>query len=392
MMQSIACPIGMAVSLFFCFGCQSSETSKQDGIPRIAISEEHILPFDQVATEVRFISLRPPENPSQNLASMIYHLFISDKIYYATNWYERTAVHIFDLDGNHINSLEKKGDGPAEYQLIQGIYIDDEVLSISSGQGVIKQYSLSDLTYIKEFTLGKSFLLSNFYPLDASSWLISVEFTGELDENGTFPVFMKVNSENGALSPLPIKASSVNAKLGEGSIAPFDNQFLLNYGLSDTLFTYDGDHVHAHLVLDFGNKHPDQKYLSANPEKFDQIVLDQSSAINLGHINYTAHTIQLKTFGPKESRMLDVKDLRTFPFHTVFIGPDQQVVGFLSFSGAEGKGFAKDGYFYEVLQTEDWMYAMENNLFGDYGAALEAYLETIPDPEDPIIMEFKVAF
>jgi len=391
-MRLFLCHSVMTVFLFFSFGCQSSETSKQVGIPRIAISEEHIRPFDQVATEVRFVSLRPPENPSINLGSTSYKLFISDKIYYATNWYQRTGVHIFDLDGKHLKSLRKKGDGPGEYQSLQGFYINDDVLSISSGHGVIKQYSLSDLTYIKEFTLGKSFLLSNFYPLDASSWLISVEFTGELDETGTFPVFTKVNSENGTSSPLPIYASSVNAKMGEGSIAPFDNQFLLNYGLSDTLFNYDGNKAHAHLVLDFGNKHPDQKYLLANPEKFDQILLDQSSAINLGHINYTAHTIQLKTFGLKKSPILDAEDLRTFPFLTVFIGPEQQVVGFSSFSGLEGKGFAKDGYFYEVLQTEDWIYALENNLLGDYGPALEAYLETIPDPEDPIIMEFKVAF
>lgn len=68
------------------------------------------------------------------------------------------------------------------------------------------------------------------------------------------------------------------------------------------------------------------------------------------------------------------------------------MVAFSSLTGLDTKRTAKDGYFYEVLQAEDWMNALENNLLGTYGEELEAYLETIPDPKDPTIIRYKVRF
>lgn len=38
------------------------------------------------------------------------------------------------------------------------------------------------------------------------------------------------------------------------------------------------------------------------------------------------------------------------------------------------------------------MHALENGLLGSYAAQLEAYQETIADPEDPIIMKYSVLF
>jgi len=84
--------------------------------------------------------------------------------------------------------------------------------------------------------------------------------------------------------------------------------------------------------------------------------------------------------------------MRTFSFHDIYIGPEKQVVAFSSLTGLDTKGTAKDGYFYEILQAEDWMFALEKNLLGTYGEQLEAFLETIPDSEDPIIIRYKVRF
>lgn len=391
-MRKFLIRLSMAFSLPFAIGCQSSDNVVESDIPRISILEEHIRPFDEVVSEVKFISLRQPENAAINLGCVISEIIITDKIYYGTKCQGRFAVHVFDLEGNYITGLTKQGEGPEEYQVIQGIHVGSDVLSISSGKGQIKQYTLPDFRFVKEFSLGESFFLSNFIPITDSSWLISAEYTGELDEGGQFPVYMQVDNETGSSAHLPIKAYPVAAESGEGQITTFGDRYLLNFGFSDTLFVYDGEQLAPHYIVDFGSKHPTLDVLTAVDEEFGEIVQSQSIAINLGHIDYTEQTIQLRTFGLKKNPEMDLEDRKTFPFHNVFIGPDQQVAAFPLLVGLNNEGTAKDGYFYEVLQPEDWMDALENNLLGSYGAQLESYVETIPDPEEPIVIRYKVRF
>jgi len=392
-MRTFLIRISMVVLLPITFGCQSPDIISESDIPRISILEKHIRPFDQVVSEVSFISLKPPENTPLNFACTNSELIITDKIYYCTKCYQQFAVHVFDLEGNYITGLTKQGEGPGEYQFIQGIHLENEVLSISIGKGKIKQYTLPDFEFANEFSLGESFFLSSFHPMTPSSWLVAAEYTGELDEDGQFPVYMRVDSETGSATHLPIKAYPVAGESGEGEIAPFGaDKYLLNFGFSDTLYVYDGDQIAPHFIFDFGNKHPTIKELTARDEEFGEIIQSQSIAINLGQIEYTEQTIRLKTFGLKKNPELDLEDRSTFPFHNVFIGTDQQVVAFPLLTGLDNKGYAKDGYFYEVLQTEDWMDALNKNLLGSYGEQLEAFVETIPDPEDPIVIRYKVGF
>jgi hypothetical protein len=366
-MQTFLIRLSLAFLLPMAIGCQSSDNFVESDVPRVSILEEHIRPFDQVVSEVKFISLRPPENTPINLACNNSKLIITDKIYYCTMCYQRSAVHVFDLEGNYINGLTKQGEGPEEYQVIQGIHVGSDVLSLSSGNGQIKQYTLPDFYFENEFSLGETFFLSSFHPISASSWLISAEYTGEMDEDGQFPVYMRVDQETGTSTHLPVKAYPAAAESGEGQIALFDDQFLLNFGFSDTLFVYDGEKLGPYNILDFGSRHPTLDVLTAMDEEFGEIIQSQSIAINLGMIDYTEQTIQLKTFGLKKNPQLDLEDRTTFPFHNVFIGPEQQVVAFpVLGSGLNSKGYAKDGYFYEVLQPEDWMDALETNLLGRY--------------------------
>lgn len=66
-MRKFLIRLSMAFSLPFAIGCQSSDNFVESDVPRISILEEHIRPFDQVVSEVKFISLRPPENAPINL-------------------------------------------------------------------------------------------------------------------------------------------------------------------------------------------------------------------------------------------------------------------------------------------------------------------------------------
>ena len=63
--------------------------------------------------------------------------------------------------------------------------------------------------------------------------------------------------------------------------------------------------------------------------------------------------------------------MRTFSFQDIYLySPEYQMVAFSSLTGLDTKGTAKDGYFYEILQAEDWMNSLENNLLGTYGEEL----------------------
>lgn len=89
---------------------------------------------------------------------------------------------------------------------------------------------------------------------------------------------------------------------------------------------------------------------------------------------------------------MDIANMRNFPIHEVFLNHKKnQVLAFPSLAGwSNGKGDAKDGFFYDVLRAEDWINALEKGLLGKYGEKLENTTKELGDFEDPILIKYQV--
>ncbi|EAZ80043.1 6-bladed beta-propeller [Algoriphagus machipongonensis] len=380
-------------SLIFCiFSCSPSQ-EEQVGLTEITISESHILPFDEAVSAISFVPLKNREELPVNLNCSVWDLKITSKyIIYSTLCNPEAKIHLFDLKGNHINTFEKIGGGPEEYQNIQGVFYEEDTLHLSTGNGEIKQYLFPSFDYAGTVSLGKSMFIPNFAKISGSKWLFSAMFDGDLDENKMFNLFNSVDITTLENKELSLKATQLSNEISEGEMDKIGNNFILNYAFADTLYTYDGEVVNPYIRLDFGERSPTSEDLKMDSESFEATITNQGMIINMGKIWQTDSITHLKTFALAKNPDLDLSNIRTFPIHEVFINHrSNQVVAFPSLVGwSNGKGDAKDGWFYEVLQTDDWVNALDNGLFGSYTSQLEEMLDGLGDFEDPILIKYQI--
>lgn len=381
---------------YLLFSCDSKPEKTEKSLT-VPVHESAIIPFDEAIESVEFIPLKNDSDSPQNLNCSVWRLFIQDEqIIYTTICNPNAKIHLYDPLGNHLQTIAQAGDGPEEYQVIQGMELRQDTLTISVGGGVLKSFLLPDFNFIGSQKLSESFpFLLNFLEYSPGEWLLSPMFMGALDENGTYPVFKNYHSKTDSISDFPLRTTILTSAISEGELAPIDTRtFVLNYAFSDTLYLFREGTIQAFSVIDFGDRQMAQEAMKMDPREFEGSLPKQEYAFNMGKIGYSDSVSRIKTFALSPNPELDMTNMRTFPIHEVFINHESnQAVAFPSFAGwSNGFGDAKDGYFYDVLQTEDWIYALEKGSFGSYGEVLENQLAELPGFEDPILIKYKIKF
>ncbi len=375
------------------FSCSSSE--EDTAFPTVKITERVIVDFDKAIESIEFIPLRNQMDSPENLNCSVWDLKVTEEYFvYSTICNPVAKTHLFDLNGNHVKTFDRSGDGPEEYQVVQGVDLNKDTLSISVGAGVIKQYSFPEFEFIGTVSLNKNAVfIPNFTKISKNKWLTSPMFDGNLDENGRYGIFKIQNSSTGEITELPLTATPLTAEMSEGEFLRIkENSFLLNYAFSDTIYLFENEKTTPFASLDFGERKPSPEDLKMDADRFEATVTNQTFAINIGQIWHTQNTSRLKTFALAKNPDMDLSNMRTFPVHEVFIDHEEKkAIAFPSLAGwSNGKGFAKDGYFYDILSTEDWIYALEKGQFGKYGEKLEKILGELRDFEDPILIKYRV--
>ncbi len=374
------------------FSCQPKETDPR--IQNFTISDQNISEIDEAISSIEFIPLKNNNETPVNLNCSVWKLTVTADYYvYSTICNPEAKIHLFDHNGNYIKSLAKNGDGPEEYEVIQGTNLSQDTLSITVGAGKIKQYQFPDFNYIGTISLNEeAVFVPNFTKISASKWLTSPMYDGNLDENGEFNVFKIMDSSTGQTLELPIKATPIATEIGEGEFEKLGNSFLLNFAFSDTLFIYENGKTSPFATLDFGDRKPNKTELKMDEAELEATVANQPFVINMGKIWQTDSISRIKTFALAKNPNMDLANMRTFPIHEVFLNhKTNQVIAFQSLAGwSNGKGDARDGYFYDILRADDWIYALENGLLGKYGEQLENAINDLGDFEDPILIKYQV--
>ncbi|WP_439489064.1 6-bladed beta-propeller [Algoriphagus sp.] len=383
----------LLLSSTFIFSCSSSEEGT--AFPTVKVSEGIIVDFDEAIASIEFIPLKNQMDSPENLNCSVWDLKVTEEYFvYSTICNPVAKIHLFDLYGNYIKTFDKTGDGPEEYENFQGVDLSQDTLNITVGAGVIKQYSFPEFEFIGTVSLNKNdVFIPYFTKLSQNQWLTSSMFLGNLDENGRYSVFKIQDSSTGEVTELPLSATPVTAEMGEGEFSRLgENSFLLNYAFSDTLYHFENEKTKPFVSLDFGERKPSPEDLKMDADRFEATVTNQTYVINIGKIWHTENTSKLKTFALVKNSDMDLSDMRTFPVHEVFIDHEEKkAIAFASLAGwSNGKGFAKDGYFYDVLRTDDWIYALEKGQFGKYGEQLEKTINDLGDFEDPILIKYQV--
>lgn len=367
---------------------------EEPGISNFRITDENISEFDEVISSIEFIPLKNDNEAPINLNCSVWNLTVTDEYYvYSTICNPEAKVHVFDLNGNYIKSLDKNGDGPGEYQVIQGTDLSQDTLSITVGAGKIMQYHFPDFEYIRTISLNEqAVFIPNFTKISQEKWLTAPMHDGSVDDNEEYNIFKIMSTSDRQVSDLPIKATPIVFEIGEGEFEKLGNSFLLNFAFSDTLYLFENAQTKAYATLDFGDRKPKQEDLKMDGAALEATVTNQPFVINMGKIWQTNSISRLKTFALAKNPSMDLGNMRTFPIHEVFLDHNtNKVVAFSSLAGwSHGRGDAKDGYFYDLLRADDWIFALENGSLGKFGEQLENTIRELGDFEDPILIKYKV--
>lgn len=373
------------------FQCQPKEKEGEANVtPSFILDDTSILKFDECVDEVEFIPLIAPKDTLINLSCNVFELVVNDKIYYASRCYKDLSIHSFDLEGNHLKSWNRKGDGPQEYPSLHGLVVEGNDIYINSGRGAIYNYSLPDFDFKQQIELGDYNFVPTISRLQAENWLISSEPSGN-DRNR---VFHEVDAASKISKTLPVFTLPYSGELNPGMITKIKEGHLLNFGLTDTIYQYQHDSVNAFITLNFGNKSiPSIDFELEGEEFMEKILLSQNYAFNTGQIDYSGGVLKLMVYGIEKNLDFTQEDLSTFPFYDVFIKREtgKQIIAKALLS-VRNNSYSKDGYFYQILQQEDWQRALDREYFGRFEKELLKALEKLSDQEDPIILKFKVAF
>lgn len=369
------------------------ENTATQQLPELKITPKDILTFDQIASEVEFIPMIIPEESPLKLLPFDPILFISDKIYFSTGDYNDASVHVFDIDGKYQRSFNRQGGGPGEYRELSALEVWGNDLVVWDGFGTFYQYSLEDFSFVKTIKISERKYIPDYQKLDDHKWILVFDIE-DLDHEGYYTVFHLYDSITKSIQPLPIKAPALTSDLTEGMIAKIEGEaYLLNFGASDTLFSFQNGKVLPWVKLNLDNNNLPENDKQQPEETIENLLMEQRYNFNTGAILAAGNTVRIPVFGLNKVQDFDPDNVGSFPIYDVYVKyPNPEVKVSRAFGNFGGKGFSKDGYFYEWLYAEYFMAYLESGFFGKFTADLENAMEKLVDQEDPILVKYKVRF
>jgi hypothetical protein len=375
----------------FSFSC-SEKNTEADKPTVLNVAAKDLKPFDEIITEIEFIPLLIPEDNPIKLLPFDPFLFVDDKIYFSNGDFRDASIHIFELDGTYLNSFNQQGQGPGEYRSISGLDKSGNELLVWNGSGTISHYNLDNLSFAKETELVKDRFIPDYKKLGNGKWLLVFDIGEEIDENGYYKGFYIWDETTKEVEALNINVPPLATEMVEGQIAKIDDQsYLLNFGTSDTLYQYTDGKLEPILVFNFNNNNLPEKDKLTPEETIENALLNQLYSFNMGGVLAADATVRIPVFGIKKSENMNPEIMESFPINYLFINyPEMDFKLSRAFGNFSGKGFVKNGYFYELLYAETVMAYLENGTFGRFSDQLEEAVEKLIDKEDPVMMKYKV--
>jgi hypothetical protein len=381
------------ILITFSFSC-TEENTEGNSLTVLNVTEEDLKAFDEVISEMEFIPLLIPEDKPISLLPFDPYLYVDNKIYFSNGDFRDASIHVFELDGTYQKSLNRQGEGPEEYRSISGLDKSGNELLVWDGSGTFSHFDAESLSFIRQSELVKGRFIPDYKKLGDGKWLLVFDIGEDVDDLGYHTGFQIWDENSNELKALNIKIPPLATEMVEGQFAQIaKDSYLMNFGTSDTLYRFEKGVVDPVLVFNFNNNNLPEKDKLNPEETIENALLNQLYSFNMGGIVVADGTVRIPVFGIKKSANMDPENMGTFPINYVFIEyPGSRVKAIRAFGNFSAKGFAKDGYFYELLYSEEVMGHLEVGTFGKYSPFLEEAVEKLIDKEDPVIMKYKVSF
>jgi len=152
-----------------CFSCQQQPTETLP-IVKVDVDNSCTINIDDIAENITCENLTFPDS-TDGLLGEITDIFPFREYLVLHDYYEK-AIHLFRLNGEWVNTLNKAGRGPGEYLNIEVFTIDHEseqIIIYDRERGCFGFYSLPDFKYIKSDPAQK--YITSFACIKKGKWL-----------------------------------------------------------------------------------------------------------------------------------------------------------------------------------------------------------------------------
>jgi len=390
----------LSVFIVAAMACSTDNSEEVGGVVALKVTPEDIVDPASIMEEVSFIPLLIPEGAQINLFGYDPKVAITDYMYISTGDFRDGSLHQFDLNGNFVKTINRTGKGPGEYERIDELRQDrEENIVIATVPQYLHVYS-PQLDYKETIPTPREYYFRDFADYGNGKWFFATDQHKGMNDAGYWQNFGIFDPKNDSVTFLNIMAPPIAFSLVEGSMARFQDGFLLNYGASDTLYHFVNGEVKPLYSLDLAGRNMPKSMKDAKDEDdeiLERILMEQSHSLNMGVVATIGDYIKIKTFGLIKKNF-DPEDPdfspMGLPVHDVFINSKTHTVKAIGSIGNFGSNdVLSEGYFYHFLYMEQWQNMIEYNILGDeITAKLIEASKALNDQEDPIMLRFKLAF
>lgn len=391
--------------VFSIISCSSpSDSTVENEFPSFQLNESIVQNPEEVLKDVEFIPLKFPEGTPVQFFGFDPHIsFAEDKIFLNTDPYMKPTIHAFDYQGNHLETIARQGGGPNEYGSISKMGVTKEgQLAMVSQNALLEFDEKMDIKNRLSLTSDGSYYAPiSLHPWDENHWFFALRGPAP-DEEGYFQTFALFNKDSLSYEFLPLKTFPASGSGESGAIAPYKSGYLLNFGLSDTIFYYSEGKIRPLASINSGDRSLPMEKRTQTEDKMDeeleQMIATQPYDVNMGSIAVAGETIGTHVFGIKPMP-LDLAAIQEmdeapddFPMYEVYINPEKRAIKASKIvPGLSGFAFSDGEYFYRLLYTEVWNRLLENKQLGEkHTQSLQAASDELFDEEDPIIIRYKI--
>lgn len=262
--------ISLLVVFFLFLSCNKKHVNMGEYSPRHEIG----VLFDDTSTTQSFldhiedINLIPLEADELLLSANPQMRVTSDKIIILDE--SRKLLDVFDHCGKYLFSIEKKGNGPSEYNNIGNIFVHESMIGVYDH--VKSNLLFYDLNNGGIFVKSKHLdcIADEVVPLNDS---VFVAYTKDLASFDRDPSGIRIMNGDGKVVktflPLPKWIRNNSLRSVEGSIIRFHSELLIFPTWTNKIFSVTPDSIFCKYYLNFGKHSVSEDFLFKNQDRIE---------------------------------------------------------------------------------------------------------------------------
>jgi len=370
------------VSLFFLSSQIFGQAKGVDAFASYELNkDQRSIKLTDIIDEVEFIRL---EETAESLISDVgdVHL-VGDKFVFVGDRF-KGDIFVFSSNGRLIKRINRKGSSPEEYLSLKSMWMDGDIIVVSTSQNDIKRYRLNgDFVSSRKLDLAAGHVISN-----AGNYFLDMNFN--IADNQSRYKVLKLNGDMQVVGKyLPFSkelGASAGMMTAYSSLFKYRESIAFHRPLSDTVYLYQNNEIRRLVHFEYG----------------DNWLWDDYDALSANKMQGLRSGVKVWSFSPKIGPRYILTSARyggrkNLWFHHIIDRKNSETVLIdLSRSSKKGvfdldvKDWESDSVFYAVVSSMDAVGLVTEATSKNWTFRGSTSLEEIASSENPVLVRIRI--